>query len=66
MKAKLAFCDICKNKIIGNDGDIRLKYKAKRKWYLWMEGGWEKIDICNNCLTLIIKAKEEGEENDNI
>lgn len=66
MKAKLIFCDICKNKIIGNDGDIIIRYKAKRRWYLWMEGGWEKIDICANCLRLIIKAGEEGEENDNI
>ena len=63
MKAKVIFCDICKNKIIGTDGDIRIKYRAKRKWYLWFESGWEKIDICSDCLREIIKAKEESDNN---
>ena len=58
MKAKVIFCDICKE-IIDNDGDIRIKYRAKRKWYLWDESGWDKIDICANCLSKIISAKEE-------
>lgn len=31
MKAKVVFCDICKEKIIGDDGDIRIKYRAKKK-----------------------------------
>ena len=61
MKAKVIFCDICKNKIIGDDGDIRLKYKAKRRWYLWDEGGWNKIDICSSCLNAVIKLKEKSE-----
>ena len=59
MKVKINLCDICKEKIIGDDGDIRLKYRAKRKWYLWDESGWERIDICNKCLNKIILAKEE-------
>ena len=61
MKAKVVFCDICKEKIIGDDGDIRIKYRAKRKWYLWYEGGWNRIDICANCLTKIISAKERSD-----
>lgn len=61
MKAKVVFCDICKNKIIGTNGDVRIKYRAKRKWYLWYESGWERIDICADCLTEIIKAKEESD-----
>lgn len=62
MKAKVVFCDICKNKIIGNEGDIRIKYRAKRRWDLWYEGGWNRIDICANCLTKIIKTKEENDK----
>jgi hypothetical protein len=61
MKAKVVFCDICKEKIIGDDGDIRIKYRAKRKWDLWYEGGWNRIDICANCLTKIISAKERSD-----
>lgn len=59
MKAKVIYCDICKERIIGNDGDVRIKYKAKMCWYLWYESGWLKIDICKNCLTSIIKAKQD-------
>ena len=61
MKAKVIFCDICKNKIIGDDGDVRIKYRAKRRWWLWYESGWERIDICANCLDKIIRAKEESD-----
>lgn len=31
---KAIICDICKDKIIGDDGDMKIKYRAKRKWYL--------------------------------
>lgn len=58
---KAVFCDICKNKIIGDDGDMKIKYRAKRKWYSWYECGWDRIDICANCLNKIIKAKEESD-----
>lgn len=61
MKAKVIFCDICKNRLIGDSGDIRIKYRAKRKWYLWFESGWDRIDICADCLDRIISAKEESE-----
>ena len=62
MKAKVIFCDICKDRIIGYDGDIRLKYRAKRRWDLWDEGGWTRIDICASCLHSIIAAKAESED----
>lgn len=55
---KAVLCDICKNKIIGYDGDMKIKYRAKRRWDLWYEGGWNRIDICANCLNKIISAKE--------
>lgn len=63
MKAKIFLCDICKNKVIGGQGDVRIKYHAKRKWFLWHEEGWERIDICASCLEKIILARE-GEENE--
>lgn len=61
MKAKVVFCDICKNKIIGDDGDVRIKYRAKRRWIFGYEGGWNRIDICANCLNKIILAKDWSE-----
>lgn len=61
MKVKVIICDICKKKIIGNENDIRIKYRAKSKWCLWYESGWNKIDICANCLNKIISAKEESD-----
>lgn len=61
MKAKVIFCDICMDRILGDDGDIRIKYKAKKRWYSWYEGGWSRIDICANCLDKIISAKEESD-----
>lgn len=62
MKAKVIYCDICKNKIIGDDGDVRIKYHAKMRWWLWYEGGWKRIDICAECLDKIISAKEDETE----
>lgn len=59
MKVKLVYCDICKEKIVGDEGDVRIKYRAKRKWYSWWEEGWSRIDICADCLNKIISAKEE-------
>lgn len=58
MKGYFIYCDICK-KEIGDDGDIRIKYRAKRKWCQWHEEGWDKIDICSDCLNKIISAKKE-------
>ena len=63
MKARIHICDICKEKIIGKeDGDIRVKYRAKMKWWLWYESGWNRIEICANCLNKIISAKEESDD----
>ena len=61
MKAKVIFCDICMDRILCEDGDIRIKYKAKKRWDLLYESGWNKIDICANCLNKIISAKEESD-----
>lgn len=41
----------------------KIKYKAKRLWTSWYESIWEKIEICNECLNKIIKAKEEEDNN---
>lgn len=43
MKGTFVFCDICKDRI-GNNGDVKIKYKAKMRWWLWYEGGWKRID----------------------
>ncbi len=61
---KATICDICKERIIGCTGDIKIKYRAKRKWCLWHEDGWVRIDICANCLDKIISAKERSDAND--
>ena len=54
---KLHVCDLCKK----NDPDakIKYKYKAKRFWWLWYEGGWERIELCQECLDKIIKVESE-------
>jgi hypothetical protein len=54
----LRVCDICKK----NDPDakIKYKYKAKRFWWLGHEGGWEQIELCQECLDKIIKAEKEN------
>ena len=62
MKVKLNYCDICKNRLFGSDGDVRIKYRAKRKWINWYDFGWERIDICSKCLNKIISAKAESED----
>ena len=54
---KIRVCDLCKK----NDPDAKIKYKyrAKHFWWLWYEGGWEKIELCQECLDKIIKAESE-------
>lgn len=53
----LQVCDICKkNK---PDAKIKYKYKAKRFRWSWFEGGWEKIELCQECLDKIIKSESE-------
>ena len=53
----LQVCDLCKKN--SPDAKIKYKYKAKRFWSsLWHdEFGWEKIELCQECLDKIIKGK---------
>ena len=54
-------CDLCK-KEMGSGADVKIKYKAKRKWWAYpCDEGWERIDICADCLEKIIKVVKEGE-----
>lgn len=55
---KVRICDLCK-KQFGNEGDVKFKYKAKKRWYCFDEAGWEKLDICSECINKIIAAKED-------
>ena len=55
----LRVCNLCKKN--PPDAKIKYKYKAKLFWYSWYEGGWERIELCKECLDKIIKA--ESEEN---
>lgn len=55
---KIRICDICKKKMVYNSSDIKIKYRAYRRWEIWYEGGWNRIDICTDCLNKIISAKE--------
>lgn len=58
---KIHVCDICKCNY--PDAKIKYKYRAKKAWDLWYEcRGWEKIELCQDCLNKIIKAKSEGKE----
>lgn len=50
-------CDICKHN--SADAKIKYKYRAKKFWYLWYDGGWDKIELCQSCLDKIIKADKE-------
>ena len=50
MKARV--CDICKENV--PDAKIRYKYRAKRIWCSFGEQGWERIELCENCLNKII------------
>ena len=56
----LHVCDLCKKNY--PDAKIKYKYKAKRFWCLWYEGGWERIELCQECLDKIIKAESEETE----
>jgi len=40
---KIHVCDICKHN--QPDAKIKYKYKAKRFWWIWYEGGWGKNRI---------------------
>ena len=55
MKIKYRACDLCKRELY-MDGDMKFNYKAKVQWSSWYEWGWEKADICSDCLDRIIHA----------
>ena len=54
-------CDICKRN--QPDAKIKYKYRAKKDWYSWYEKGWNRIELCQDCLYKIIEVdKRESEE----
>ena len=55
---KIQVCDLCRAELF-KEGDVKIKYKAKRFWVSWYEAGWEHIDICQDCLKKIIEVKNE-------
>ena len=61
MKININVCDICKKNV--PDAKIKYKYRAKKVWYLWHESGWEKIELCQECLDKIIEADKVESEN---
>ena len=60
MKVNTHICDLCKKN--SPDAKIKYKYRAKRFWWSWYEGGWEKIELCQECLDKIIKQKEKDKK----
>ena len=57
---KAILCDICKKP----KTDYKIQYKAKKKVFCFMGGpAWEDIDICEECLKKIIKAKDQEAAN---
>lgn len=51
---KIRVCDICKK----NPPSTKIKYKAKIENTIeWTRSVWEKIELCDECLEKIIKAK---------
>ena len=53
---KKRVCDLCEERT--PDAKIKYRYKAKRRWFLWYEEGWNRIELCEDCLMKIINAKE--------
>ena len=60
MKITMHVCDICKRN--QPDAKIKYKYRAKKAWCLWYETGWDKIELCQDCLDKIIEADKEDKE----
>lgn len=49
-------CDICGREEREIDcGDID-HFKVKKEFHSWWDHGWERIDICTDCLRKIRKA----------
>lgn len=55
-------CDICGAKMV-NEGDVRIKVKSKMFIISWLnrEVGWEKIDVCANCINAIKNERRNME-----
>ena len=51
-------CDLCKKN--SPDAKIKYKYKAKLFQWSWYEGGWTKIELCQECLDKIVKGSKTG------
>jgi len=51
-------CDICQK----NYPRVHIKHNIKAKRFYVLTWGWDKIDVCQDCLDKIIKAKEESED----
>ena len=51
-------CDICKRH--QPDAKIKYKYRAKKAWYFGFDSGWDKIELCRECLDKIIEAVKEA------
>ena len=71
MQVSYTQCDLCGEKIIWNE--LNIKYKAKRnilqffsvedaKNKIPFTSEWKEIDVCENCLKEIIKRKQEKDE----
>lgn len=57
---KAILCDICKRP----KTKYKIRYKAKKKHFIaWIGTVWEDIDICEECLNKIIKAKDQEVSN---
>ena len=56
----LRVCDICKKN--NPNAKIKYKYKAKHFWQAFYESGWERIELCQECLDKIINAEKENKE----
>lgn len=55
MKMKIHVCDLCKKN--EPDAKIKYKYRAKHSWVSWGEDGWDRIELCQECLDKIIAQK---------
>lgn len=56
MKMRISRCDICKKNY--PDAKIKYKYKAKKTWSSWGEEGWNKIELCQECLDKIVNVDQ--------
>ncbi len=63
MRIKMEVCDLCKKN--SPDAKIKYKYRAKKHWCFGYEEGWKKIDLCEECLRKMIKARLVNENDSN-